>query len=329
MSAPCVRRTRLTAPSRNLPLKNAILISNPLAGVQSGRRSRQIHEAVAALRSAGIAAELRATACPGDGRQLAREAVKNGCDLVIVCGGDGTINEVVNGLASSHVPLAILPGGTANIAARELGLPGNIAKAARQLPSWRPCRIPLGRATWEESGSVRQRFFIAVAGVGFDARIISRLNIRAKLRMGVIAYGWEAVKQVFRYSFPSFQFSTDGSTVSATFAVIQRSGRYAGWLKLALPHSIRESDFSCCMFEGSGPTRYFRYAVGVLTQTHHRLPDVHFLNGSSIHCRSSRDRDPIFFEVDGELVGRIPVTFEVAPDALTLLAPEPFLSSAT
>lgn len=310
-------------------MKNAILISNPLAGVRSTRRSHQVQEAVAALRSAGIAVDLRSTASPGDGRQLAREVAREGCDLVIVCGGDGTINEVVNGLAPGDVPLAILPGGTANIIAKELGLPGNIMKAARQLPSWRPCRVPLGRATWEEFGSTRQRLFIAVAGIGFDAHIISQLEMEKKLRMGVVAYIWEAVRQVFRYSFPAFQISMDGSTVSATFAVIQRSRRYAGWLKLALPHSIREPDFSCCMFEGSGPGRYFRYAVGILTQTHQRLPDVRFLNGSRIQCKRELAGDPIFFEVDGELAGRIPVTFEAVPDALTLLAPERFLSSTT
>ena len=310
-------------------MKNAVLIFNPLAGVQSNRRARQIREAVAALSSAGIAADFHATSCQGNGRQLAREAVKSGCDLVIVCGGDGTINEVINGLTPGHVPLAILPGGTANIVAKELGLPWHIVKAARQIPSWRPCRVPLGQATWEESGSVRQRFFLAVAGVGFDARIISQLNIEAKFRLGVVTYGWEAVRQVFHYSFPRFQFSMGGSTISATFAVIQRSHRYAGWLKLARPHSIREPDFSCCLFEGSDPGRYLRYALGVLTQTHYRLGDVRFLNGSSGHCRSEQAEDPIFFEVDGELAGRIPVTFEVVPDALTLLAPEPFLNSKT
>lgn len=329
ISVLCPERIRLTAPPRNLPLKNAILIANPLAGVQSGRRSRQLHDVVAILRSSGIAADLRTTSGPGDGRQLAREAIKKNCDLVIVCGGDGTINEVVNGLAQSRVPLAILPGGTANIVAKELGLPGNIVKAARQLASWHPCKIPLGRATWEESGSVRQRLFIAVAGVGFDARIISQLNIGAKLRIGVVAYCWEAVLQVFRYSFPHFQLSTDGSSITATFAVIQRSDRYAGWLRLALPHSIRDSDFSCCMFEGSGPERYLRYALGILTQTHQRLPDVRVLNGSSIHCGSTLAGDPVYFEVDGELAGQLPVIFEAVPDALTLWTPESFLNART
>ena len=295
-----------------------------MAGIKSARRSRQIQEAVAVLRSVGIAAEVRYTSSPGDGKQLAAEAVKDGSDLVIVCGGDGTINEVANGMATGPVPLAVLPGGTANIVAKELGLPGRIVKAARQLHSWRPCRIPLGRATWEESGSHRQRYFLAVAGIGFDARIISQLDVSMKLRMGVAAYCWEAVQQVFKYNFPQFQCTVSDFTASPTFAVVQRSSRYAGWLKLARPHSIREPGFSCCLFEGSTPQRYLQYALGVLSRTHHRMGDVHFLSGSSVRCMSEILEGPIYFEVDGELAGKIPVTFDVVPDALTLLAPASF-----
>jgi diacylglycerol kinase (ATP) len=320
---------RPATPLKSLPLKNAILISNPVAGIRSARRSRRIDEAVAALRQAGITAQLRFTSNPGDGKQLASEAVKQGCDLVIVCGGDGTINEVINGLAPSKVPLAVLPGGTANIIAKELGLPGGIVKAARQLPSWRPCRVALGRASWEESGSSYQRYFLAVAGVGFDAHIISQLDIDMKLRTGVVAYVWEAVRQVFRYDYSRFRFEVNGSTVLATFAVIQRSRRYAGWLKLAPPHSIREPGLSCCLFEGFGSGRYLRYAIGILTQTHWRLGDVRSVEGSCIRCISDQPQEPIYFEVDGELTGRIPVAFEVVPDALTILAPDSFFNSAT
>ena len=278
---------------------------------------------MAALRSAGIAAALQFTSNPGDGQQLARAAVGRGCDLIIACGGDGTINEVINGVVPSTIPVAILPGGTANIVAKELGLPAGITRAARQLPGWRPCRIPLGRATWEASGSGRQRYFVAVAGIGFDARIIKQLNLAMKLRLGVVAYGWEAVVQVFRYGFPRFQCTVNGSTSAATFAVVQRSGRYAGWLRLARPHSIREPGFSCCLFEGSGPARYVRYAMGILTQTHHRLSDVRFAGGSSVRCTNQQPEPDIYFEVDGEMAGRIPATFESVPDALTLLAPHP------
>jgi diacylglycerol kinase (ATP) len=318
------RRNRLATPPNNLPLKKAILISNPVAGIKSGRRSRQIQEAVAVLRRVEIAAEVRYTSSPGDGKQLASEAVKDASDLVIVCGGDGTINEVANGMATGPIPLAVLPGGTANIVAKELGVPGSIVKAARQFHSWRPCRIPLGRATWEESGSLRQRYFLAVAGIGFDARIISQLDVSMKLRMGVAAYCWEAVRQVFEYNFPRFQCTVGDSASSPTFAVVQRSSRYAGWLKLARPHSIHEPGFSCCLFEGSTPQRYLQYAIGVLSRTHHRMGDIRFLSGSSIRCVSEKLKGPIYFEVDGELAGKIPVTFDVVPDALTLLAPASF-----
>jgi diacylglycerol kinase (ATP) len=295
-----------------------------MAGIRSARRSAQIHKAVAVLRKAGVDAELQFTASPGDGKRLAAEAAASGCDLIIACGGDGTINEVINGIAPGNTPLAILPGGTANIAAKELGLPGNIVRAARQLSTCRPFRVPLGRATWEKSGITQQRYFLAVAGIGFDAHIISQLNVGMKLRMGVLAYVWEAVRQIFHYGFPQFQFTADNNTASATFAVVQRSSRYAGWLRLARPHSVRDLGYSCCLFDGHGAGRYFRYALGILTQAHAGMRGVRFLSGSEIRCTSNRPETTIGFEVDGELAGRIPVTFEVVPDALTILAPESF-----
>ncbi|HEX5410602.1 MAG TPA: diacylglycerol kinase family protein [Terriglobia bacterium] len=322
-------RRRLAESSGNLPLKKAIFISNPLAGIKRSRRTRQIQEAIAALRKAGIGADLLFTSCPGDAQQLATKAVKRGCDLVIVCGGDGTINEVANGMATAQIPLAVLPGGTANIIAKELRVPGNVVNAARELHSWRPCNIPLGRATWQESGSLRQRYFVAVAGVGFDACIISQLNVALKLRVGIFAYCWEAIRQAARYSFPSFRCTVNGSTVSATFLVVQRSSRYAGWLKLTGPNSIRGAGLACCLFEGSTPFRYFQYALGILSRTHHWLGDVRCLSASSVRCATERSDDCIFFELDGELAGRAPVTFDVVPDALMLLAPESFLRLAS
>lgn len=246
---------------------------------------------------------------------------------MVVCGGDGTINEVINGMAPAQTPLAILPGGTANIVARELGLPGSIVKAARQLPSWTPYRVALGRANWDDSGSPRQRYFLAVAGIGFDAHIISQLNFAMKLRLGVAAYVLEAFRQAFRYGFPSFQCTVNGTNVTGTFAVVQRSSRYAGWLRLARSRSILDPEFSCCHFKSSNRARYFLYAFAVLTQTHHHLGDVGFLRGSQVRCINREPEEIIHFEIDGEIAGQIPVTFEVVPDALTILAPRSFATS--
>lgn len=131
-----------------LPLKKATLIYNPVAGRQPAKRQQVMQQCAAVLGSAGMEVELAPTAGPGEAQGLAAAAVARGADVILVCGGDGTINEVINGLAPGQVPLGILPAGTANILARELGLPLNPVSAARHLARWSPRRIALGRANW-------------------------------------------------------------------------------------------------------------------------------------------------------------------------------------
>ncbi|MCL5669727.1 MAG: hypothetical protein M1423_00255 [Acidobacteria bacterium] len=307
-------------------MKNAILICNPNAGTPGHRLAARVRDAAAVLRKEGIEATVVFTSGMGDARELACKAVGAGRQLIIACGGDGTINEIINGMGSTRVPLAILPAGTANIAGKELGLPGSIHQAARELPRWAPCRIPLGRATWGRPEAPQQRYFLAVAGIGFDARIISQLDMAAKLRLGVIAYAWEALRQIFEYDFPRFQCAVNGRKVSSTFAVVQRSLRYAGWLRLAHATGLRQSQLACCLFSSRRRSRYFIYALAILTRTHHRLPDVCLLQGQPVVCTDEGSNTSTFFEVDGELAGQLPVSFEVVPDALTVLAPRRFLS---
>lgn len=286
-----------------------------------------MQKAVAALRGGGIEATVAFTSGLGNGTALARKAVSEGPKLIIVCGGDGTINEVINGMGRTEIPLAILPGGTANIVGRELGLPTSIEKAARELPRWEPCRMALGRASWGAPEFAQQRYFLALAGIGFDARIIGELNRASGLRLGVASYAWEALRQVFQYDFPRFQCAVNGTKVSATFAVLQRSLRYAGWLRLAQSAGLRQSHFACCLFNSNRRGRYFIYALAALTRTHHRLGDVSLLEGEPVVCTAEDPKNSAWFEVDGELTGQLPARFEVVPEALTVLAPQRFLSS--
>jgi len=182
-------------------LTHATLIYNPVAGRNPVRRQAEIRAAMEALRQTQFEVEVQPTTGPGSARNLARSAAETGADAVVVCGGDGTINEVVNGLALSQCPLAILPGGTANIAARDLGLSLRPVTAAGDLAVARSRRIALGRVTWgkapvsrtagsmpappESAGSPstlhgtaassgqdsvappRARYVLSVAGVGF------------------------------------------------------------------------------------------------------------------------------------------------------------------
>jgi len=168
--------------------------------------------------------DLAPTAGPGAASELANKAASKGSDIVLVCGGDGTINEVINGLVGSQVALGLLPGGTANILARDMGLPLNPVRAATELSRCSPRRIPLGKATWyTEKASINGapaekeqaiRYFMTVAGIGFDAHVVYKLSPEMKLSWGVSGYITEALRQVFRYPFQGFCCRTEvGRTV--------------------------------------------------------------------------------------------------------------------
>ena len=264
--------------------------------------------------------------------QLAQTAATNGADAVLVCGGDGTLNEAINGLAGSRVPLGLLPGGTANMLAREVGLPLDPVRAAAELARWSPRRIPLGRATWCANGASTDavaaqkeqatRYFVSVAGIGYDAHVVYKLSLRMKLWWGVAGYIMEALRQAFLYPFPGFSCRTDhGPERIATFAAAQRAGNYGGWLHLTPEARFLDDRFTLCLFKSHSRARYFLYAALVLAGQHFQLDDVELVEARKLCCAPQVAGETIRFELDGELVGTLPATFEIVPDALTLLIP--------
>jgi diacylglycerol kinase family enzyme len=261
--------------------------------------------------------------------ELAQAAVANGADAVLACGGDGTINEVVNGLALSRVPLGILPGGTANILARELCLPLNPVRAARQLSRWQPRRIALGRARWQTlllgadpTAETFCRYYTSVAGIGYDAHIVYKLSAWLKEKFGVAGYVAEAFRQLVQYPFPDFWWRADGQERRGTFAVIHRTRLYAGWLHLAPTADFFAPRFTVCSFPSRSRLRYLLYALAVLLRQHLQLRDVSLDQCTEMACTPVDSAATIYFELDGELAGTLPATFEIVPDALTVLVPE-------
>lgn len=263
--------------------------------------------------------------------ELARAAVANGADIVLVCGGDGTINEVINGLAMSHVPLGILPGGTANILARELRLPLNPVRAARALSAWTPRRIALGRVRWQgapAAGSTefttkaQCRYYISVAGIGFDAHVVYKLSTWLKTRLGVTGYVLEALRQWASYAYPRFSARLDGVARDGTFAVVHRTRLYAGWLHMAPNADLFTPRFAVCTFPSRSRLRYLLYATAVLARRHLGLRDVTLDHGGEVVCTPADASSVVRFELDGELAGTLPATFEIVPDALTVLVPQ-------
>jgi diacylglycerol kinase family enzyme len=250
----------------------------------------------------------------------------------LVCGGDGTINEAINGLAGSQVPLGLLPGGTANILARDMGLPLSPVRAATELSRWSPRRIPLGKAAWcvdkaSTNGAPAEkeqatRYFISVAGIGFDAHVVYKLSLEMKLYWGVTGYIAEALRQVFRYPFPQFSCrAEDGTERTGTFAAVLRASNYGGWLHLTPEARFFDDRFTLCLFKSHHRARYFLYSALVLARQHLHLGDVELAEARKLCCAANDAGKTIRFELDGELAGTLPATFDIVPDALTLLAP--------
>jgi diacylglycerol kinase family enzyme len=242
--------------------------------------------------------------------QLAQKAVADKVDLVIAVGGDGTANEVACGLALSSVPLAILPCGTANVLAREIRLPDRILAAVDLIPHLKPMRIALGKGG--------NRYFVMMAGVGIDAEIIYDLRAAVKRAFGVAGFWLEALRHWTGYRFVPFSANVDGKPYDCTFAIIGRAAWYASGVKITPKAELGGNDFNVCLFKGKSRLDYLRYLSGVLAGTHPYFHDVRYLHGKLVEMTS---RFPVRVQMDGESAGVLPMTFEVVPDALTLLVP--------
>jgi diacylglycerol kinase (ATP) len=303
-----------------MPTK-VILIDNPAAGRKRKTRPEEVRKAIQELQRSGIQVTHCETSGRGHAEALARAAVKDGTDLVIVCGGDGTVNEVVCGMAHSSVPLAVLPGGTANILVRELGLPLDIHRCACLWQTLVPRRVSLGCA-----GS---RYFLLMAGIGFDAQVIANVDGRWKRRFGMAIYILEGIKQALVGPIVPFTLSADTGTYQATFACICKA-RYYGPVQLVREASLFSNEFQVSCFRSQNRFRYFLYALAVMTGSTRSLSDVSGFAASRIECeRVTDDARNVLLQTDGELAGELPQTIRVVPDALTLLVPpSPGLPSA-
>ncbi len=301
-------------------IHDAVLIYNPLAGSQRKRRKEQLEAARRNLGRAGISAELQPTTAAGEATTLAQRAVEQGRQLVIVCGGDGTINEAVNGLAGSRVPLAVLPAGTANVLAKELGLPWSIARAAELVAGSRLRRVALGELVPAE-GQPR-RHFLCVAGAGPDGAIVHSLNQRLKLRAGIAAYWVEGLRQVLRYPFPRFRVRTAGEEIVSTLVVVGRTKHYGGPFRITTGADLFSNHFELAIVTTRSAVRYVSYLPRLWFDRLRGVRGVYFCKTTSLRCEPA-DEGPILAQVDGEPWGRLPAEFRIVPDALTLAVPEP------
>jgi len=299
-------------------IRNAAIIFNPLAGRGRNRRAHQLDAARRTLARAGIEAELEATTGIATATELARRAVEQGRELVIVCGGDGTVNEAVNGLAGSQIPLAVLPAGTANVLAKELSIPWDIPRAAELIPGGKLRRVPLGLAVPLQGSS--QRYFLCVGGAGPDGVMVYSLNPAVKLRAGMLAYWLEGFRQLFRYRFPRFRVRAAGREIHSTIIIIGRTKHYGGPFRITTEADLLENQFEVVACTSRSRLRYLSYLPALWLGRLRRMKGVHFWKATSVRCEPLGE-EPVYAQVDGEPVGRLPMEFRIVPDALTLVVP--------
>ena len=287
-------------------MKRALFFYNPNAGRVrlSPKRRKKLIESMHAL---GLeVTPLCSSPAPG---ALSSDTLENQ-DLIIVYGGDGTIREVLKPALDRQLPVAILPAGTANVLARELSIPRDPARALRLLREGRRTRIHLGK-----SG---QDYFHLMAGIGLDSHIIDQTSPGLKRRFGVGSY-WLAGFRAFRnLPLQPFEVYLDDHSVEATFAVVSNSRYYGGHLLLAPAADVTEDCLDVCLFTSRDRSRYLTYLLATLTGRHVELPDVHYLKAKEI---SVRGKPSIPVQMDGEVIGSLPMDFEVASRSVEVFVP--------
>ena len=295
--------------------RQPVLIYNPAAGKSRRDPARILQRTIEALGQANLKPLLLPTGAPSHAAELARGAIATGADLVLVLGGDGTINEVVNGMAHSRVPLAVLPGGTANVLAMEIGLGTRLDRAVERLSKCVERRVALGRLL---DGGVESRYFLSMAGVGLDAAIVQRVSPDLKARAGKLAYWLTGLAHLGR-RIGQFEACLNGHRRRCGFALVSRVRNYAGDLEIASGASLLGGDFEVVMFEGSHPLRYAGYMLAVGARRVQSMPGVHTFRAARVEFSGEAH-----VQIDGEYAGRAPASFEIAPNALTLLMPETY-----
>jgi len=301
-------------------IRDAIVIFNPRAGRAKRAGAGALQRVQAILAEAGIASELAPTDGPGSASELARQAVSAGRQMVIACGGDGTLNEVVNGMACSQVPLALLPAGTANILAKELRIPWNVESAAKLLVRGRTQRVALGLLTMERA-AIPKRYFLSVAGAGLDGAMVQAVNGKLKHHTGILAYWAEGLHQFASYNFPRFRVTAGGETREATLIVVGRTKNYGGPFQITTEADLYGNHFELLICTTGSRWKYLSYVPMLWAGRLRKARDAHFVKATSVRCEPL-DSGPAWLQVDGELAGSLPAEFRIVPDALTLVIPE-------
>lgn len=289
-----------------------LVIHNPVAG---WRRRRRLRAVLDRLERLGCAVTVRETTRRGDAETFARQARAEDYDRLVVAGGDGTINEAINGLVDRRVPLAVVPLGTANVLAAEIGLGAGPAAVARAIAHGPAATVALGRISGRDG---RVRRFSMMAGIGFDAHVVARVDPVLKRWTGKLAYVLASLRQIVDHRDRMYAVTIDGRAYRAASVIVAKGHFYGGRFVVAPQARLDEPCLHICLFGRTGRWPAIRYAAALLFGLLHRLPDVTLVRALKVEIAGPAG-EPV--QVDGDLDGQLPITIDIDDRALRLAVP--------
>ncbi len=286
---------------------SVIIIGNPAA---RGSSLRKMEKAAELFRQRGYDAELLLTHRRGDAERLAAEYRQLNPGMIVAAGGDGTINEALNGIAGSDVPLAIIPMGTTNVLAKELGIPEDVAAAVEAAATKPARRVSLGRI----SVSRGDRYFCLMAGIGFDGSAVHGMNTAIKKVSGALAYVLSGVRGLVAYGPSELNVLIDGKAYQGYQAIIGKASKYGGHFRATPDAALTDPHFYVCIFRGKRRLDLLRYVVGIVRGAHLGYDDVVYVKADEIEVSGEAH-----IQIDGDYLGTTPARITVAPDAVRLI----------
>ncbi|MBF0542021.1 MAG: diacylglycerol kinase family lipid kinase [Nitrospirae bacterium] len=285
---------------------SALLIANPIAGKHA---QDKIHTFQGLLLEHGIETELFLTGKRGDAKYRAKAGVSEQRPMIIAAGGDGTINEVINGMVHSTVPLGIIPLGTTNVLAIELDIE-TIKKALDNIINGSPNDVSLGRIKLENQDEI---FFILMAGIGFDGRAVYGMDEGLKGISGKGAYILSGLKCFFKPQI-KLDFIVDGTRYLGYSGIVSNASSYGGRFKIAPDANIKVPHLYVNIFEKQGRINLLRYLYGIISGSHTRYIDVRYLI-----CKEIRIEGNEHIQIDGDYLGKGNCVIDIIPNALRLI----------
>jgi YegS/Rv2252/BmrU family lipid kinase len=286
-----------------------VLVFNP----ESGRvraKEKMLDRVLPLLSRAGMAVDVRPTERPGHATEIAARAARESVDRVLSWGGDGTLNEVTRGLVGTETALGVLPGGTVNVFAREVGIPRSIEAAAEAFVGGEVRRIPVGFAA--------DRPFLLMTSAGLDAEVVRRLKTGFKHALGATAFWLDGLRLLASYPMPSIRVRSEGREVEGSSVIAGKTRRYGPRYFVAAEARLEEPLLHVVVFRGRTRLDYLRFLAGVVFRSHLRFDDVVSWKTSALTVEADAK---VPYQIDGEFAGEIPVELTVRDRALAVVLP--------